>query len=42
MRYILFQENSIAKVAEIVKIKQKQDADRAAVKLHAFKFVQWF
>lgn len=30
------EENSIAKVAEIIKIKQKQDADRAAVKLHAF------
>ncbi|XP_022142620.1 snRNA-activating protein complex subunit [Momordica charantia] len=30
--------NSIAKVAEIAKIKQKQDEDRDAVKLHSFKW----
>ncbi|XP_038894484.1 snRNA-activating protein complex subunit isoform X3 [Benincasa hispida] len=32
------EEKSMAKVAEIAKLKQKQDADRAVVKLHAFKW----
>ncbi|XP_008459095.1 snRNA-activating protein complex subunit isoform X1 [Cucumis melo] len=34
----IIEEKSIAKVAEIAKLKQKQEADRAVVQLHAFKW----
>lgn len=33
------QDSYTAKVEELVKIKQKQDEDKAAAKLHSFKFV---
>jgi len=36
---INFQNECIEKVEQVVRIKQKQEEDKAAVKLHSFKLV---